>query len=701
MAPKPVKIPAALIEYFLLGKARGAPRRFTQDGGIVTDVWLAFAKDREKPRRVIVQPSERTYAAFLGHTLHRSIAEYRRTLTPPETRDPPSISPLENFVTLNLYFDELLRVVLPFTTWYNRKHLASLRQKAASSGSQLDTRLEKAILSKLGRKERLEAQAEIDKSDPFQRRVLEVASVAALIGVFKLADNHPEYITQLVGRRETDPALNESDGPLDESNRPLEEKVIGRWIDRYAEEIAVAAREELSMPSALPFQQTKASPLQARPVEDSQEPPELITRVFLDREATLADTLANCTVKADAAYRVFDVSCRDITWGIIDSGIATTHPAFLDHGFRDRRGQPVVPPPTRIRMTLDFTLIERIRNFDLIDAPDNSPERLTAIEAVVTELENLPGRKPKADFRKLATGFLADIARELDQRLLPSWTLIEPLIRLVDDDKDDGSALISDHGTHVAGILGADWRDPAHPDDPTLRGVCPDIGLYDLRVLRPDRSATEAAVVAALEFVQFKNARAGGTGPIIHGVNISMSIPHDVRNYACGATPVCVACDRLVNSGVVVVAAAGNQGWNEVSGQFGNFVFCSITDPGNAREVITVGSTHRLKPHLYGVSYFSSRGPTGDGRVKPDLVAPGEQVRGPVRGELDDELDGTSMAAPFVSGAAAMLIARNRELIGDPHRVKQILCDSATDLGREKYFQGCGLLDILRAMQSI
>jgi subtilisin family serine protease len=188
---------------------------------------------------------------------------------------------------------------------------------------------------------------------------------------------------------------------------------------------------------------------------------------------------------------------------------------------------------------------------------------------------------------------------------------------------------------------------------------------------------------------------------VIHGVNISLSIPHEVRNYACGATPVCVACDRLASTGVVVVAAAGNRGWNEVEEGFGNFVFSSITDPGNARDVITVGSTHRLKPHLFGVSYFSSRGPTGDGRLKPDLVAPGEQIRGPVRGDADEEMDGTSMAAPFVSGAAAMLIARNRELIGNPMRIKQILCDSATDLGRERYFQGHGLVDILRAMQSL
>jgi serine protease AprX len=232
--------------------------------------------------------------------------------------------------------------------------------------------------------------------------------------------------------------------------------------------------------------------------------------------------------------------------------------------------------------------------------------------------------------------------------------------------------------------------------------VCPDIYLYDLRVIHPkDRKSTEFAILAALEYVQFANRRTAGMKQLIHGVNISLSIPHEVRNYACGSTPICVACDNLVGAGVVVVAAAGNRGWIEQEIGFGNFVFCSITDPGNAQDVITVGATHRLKPHTYGVSFFSSRGPTGDGRCKPDLVAPGEKIKGPVLGNADDELDGTSMAAPFVSGAAAMLIARHGELFGNPRRVKQILCESATDLGREKYFQGHGLLDVLRALQSV
>jgi serine protease AprX len=59
------------------------------------------------------------------------------------------------------------------------------------------------------------------------------------------------------------------------------------------------------------------------------------------------------------------------------------------------------------------------------------------------------------------------------------------------------------------------------------------------------------------------------------------------------------------------------------------------------------------------------------------------------------------MAAPHVSGAAAMLQARYSELIGQPRRIKRILCESATDLGRERSFQGHGMLDVLRAFQKI
>jgi hypothetical protein len=232
--------------------------------------------------------------------------------------------------------------------------------------------------------------------------------------------------------------------------------------------------------------------------------------------------------------------------------------------------------------------------------------------------------------------------------------------------------------------------------------MCPDIRLYDFRVLSRTLEETEFAIVSALQFVRYLNERHGHI--TVHGANLSLSIPHDVRNFACGRTPICEECNRVAAGGVVVVAAAGNLGYQRFEtgdGLFEGYAALSITDPGNASEVITVGATHRYKPHMYGISFFSSRGPTGDGRLKPDLVAPGERIESCLPNREWAELDGTSMAAPHVSGAAAMLMARYDELIGNPQRIKQILCESATDLGRERTFQGHGMLDVLRAFQRI
>ena len=241
------------------------------------------------------------------------------------------------------------------------------------------------------------------------------------------------------------------------------------------------------------------------------------------------------------------------------------------------------------------------------------------------------------------------------------------------------------------------------PDEQNLLGIAAGLELYDLRVLDGEGRGDEFTLIAALQFVRHLNASKDTV--LVHGVNVSLSIRHDVANYACGRTPVCEECARLIGAGTVVVAAAGNEGYTRYESAEGGssegYRSISITDPGNAEGVITVGATHRFQPHAYGVSYFSSRGPTGDGRVKPDLVAPGEKITAPIPGGKIDAMDGTSMAAPHVSAAAALLMARHDELIGEPERIKRVLCESATDLGRERYFQGNGMLDVLRALQAV
>ncbi|HVG17633.1 MAG TPA: S8 family serine peptidase, partial [Blastocatellia bacterium] len=65
------------------------------------------------------------------------------------------------------------------------------------------------------------------------------------------------------------------------------------------------------------------------------------------------------------------------------------------------------------------------------------------------------------------------------------------------------------------------------------------------------------------------------------------------------------------------------------------------------------------------------------------------------------EDSGTSMAAPHVSGAIAAFLSVRREFIGQPEEVKKIFVSTATDLKRDLYFQGHGLVDLMRAIQSV
>ncbi|HEX8122492.1 MAG TPA: S8 family peptidase [Solirubrobacteraceae bacterium] len=406
----------------------------------------------------------------------------------------------------------------------------------------------------------------------------------------------------------------------------------------------------------------------------------LLFRVGGNRPARTALMRSTGAVKADAARKLFAPSCRELRWAIVDSGVDAQHPAFLR---RDAEGEALGEPfdvietkprrlGTRVVATFDFTKVR---------------------PALERHAEHQAGRTTREAHRRLREGLSVD------------WDAIADEIEITHEkDKYTAPTPENGHGTHVAGILGADWRATPAADTPPadLVGICPDIEIVDLRVFGEEGAGDEFEVLAALQFIRHLNSR--HPQPYIHGVNLSLSLDHKVQSYACGRTPICEEAERLVKSGVVAVAAAGNEGWvkqfdHEGAEDYG-YRSISITDPGNAEGVITVGATHRSAPHTYGVSFFSSRGPTGDGRVKPDLVAPGEKITSTTPGRSRMEMDGTSQAAPHVSGAAALLMARHDELIGDPVAIKELLCRTATDLGRERYFQGAGMLDVLRAMQA-
>ena len=286
---------------------------------------------------------------------------------------------------------------------------------------------------------------------------------------------------------------------------------------------------------------------------------------------------------------------------------------------------------------------------------------------------------------------------------------------------------VNGHGSHVAGIIAGKAPEKvsgAQPykaatfveeqDEPQLvdlhgvpSGIAPLATLVNVKVLDDDGTGSASAAILGLEYLRKLNQSSRSMK--VDGCNMSLGYPFDPRWYGCGHSPLCEEVQRAIDSGMVVVISCGNSGYGSVKLDTGEQVPVSIgqsiTDPANAEDAIAVGSVHKSKPHTYGVSYFSSKGPTGDGRRKPDVVAPGEKIIScsihTGKGYQYEERSGTSMAAPHVSGAIAAFLSVHPEFRGSPRKIKQIFKETATDLGRSRDFQGAGIIDLMRAIMSV
>ncbi len=409
--------------------------------------------------------------------------------------------------------------------------------------------------------------------------------------------------------------------------------------------------------------------------------PAAIFRVWEDTTVKALITKSIATVKADAAQIAYSALGKGIVWAVLDSGIDGTHPHFVRHQ------NLTLKRPLRHR---DFTNASVAQN-----ATDDDPGALvdafghgTHVAGIMAGVWSAPPKDPNAPAP------------------FPPDSKLQPV------------ALRTTRNE-----AGADERHLELP--PVIAGMAPQCSLVSMRVLDDKGSGKVSAIMDAFDEIQMLNDY--GRRIVVHGVNLSVGYPFDANWFACGQSPLCVEVDRLVRSGVVVVAAAGNSGYGYVNTAFTKVwamgLPMSINDPGNADLAITVGSTHRESPHVYGVSYFSSKGPTGDGRQKPDLVAPGERIvscasaqsRLPVTitkdggstmplpkdGYTYKEDSGTSMASPHVSGLIASFLSIRGEFIGRPDVVKEIFVANATDLKRDRTYQGAGLVDLIRAIQAV
>jgi len=232
-----------------------------------------------------------------------------------------------------------------------------------------------------------------------------------------------------------------------------------------------------------------------------------------------------------------------------------------------------------------------------------------------------------------------------------------------DDDPMDDQG----HGTHVAGIIGANG---------TLKGVAPNATFYAYKVC--NYSCPTDGIIAAIE----KAIDPDGNPETDDGV--------DIINMSLGGPggfddPLTIAVNEASESGVLFVISAGNEG----SG------LMTVGSPGNASAALTVAATDKNDQ----IASYSSRGPVmSEEFQKPEISAPGSNIYSLAIGQTYTSLSGTSMAAPHVAGAAALLKQRFPQLSGQELKAKLI---AATDaLGYDFAEAGSGRLNALKAVES-
>lgn len=226
------------------------------------------------------------------------------------------------------------------------------------------------------------------------------------------------------------------------------------------------------------------------------------------------------------------------------------------------------------------------------------------------------------------------------------------------------------HGTHVASIIAGSGE----ASGGVYRGVAPGAHLLNGRVLNAQGQGETSWVIDAMEW-------AASNGADI--INMSLGVRGE---YTDGTDPGAMAVNSISERyGTLVVIAAGNEG---------SYMPGTVTTPGTADRALTVGAVDDND----AIASFSSIGPRfGDGAVKPDVVAPGTDIIAARAAgtnppfPVDDYYtfdSGTSMAAPHVAGAAAIVKSARPTLSGDA--LKQVLMSSAQPAGNPVFSEGAG-----------
>lgn len=203
------------------------------------------------------------------------------------------------------------------------------------------------------------------------------------------------------------------------------------------------------------------------------------------------------------------------------------------------------------------------------------------------------------------------------------------------------------HGTSMAGILVADgW----------MKGIAPKVDLFVAKALSEDGSGVDSVVAEAIDWCVSKD---------VHIISLSLGGAPDIIPFDIGSDRGSdEATNDAIDQGIFVVAAAGNDGGDNDDGD--------VSNPCGERLVICVGGVTQSGDHWIGSSTGDNNGrllplpllaPRSDPHKKPELVAPAQQVAVVNYEGTWSMVDGTSAATVYVTGALALLLEENPQLV--------------------------------------
>lgn len=257
------------------------------------------------------------------------------------------------------------------------------------------------------------------------------------------------------------------------------------------------------------------------------------------------------------------------------------------------------------------------------------------------------------------------------------------------------------HGTHVAAIASGGGGTGGNAE---IKGVAPVASIYAAKVLDATGSGSGSQIIEGIQYC------ANQIGVHIISMSLSTASASDGRDAMslavnCASDPnYSASCNVTPVNPKIVVVAAGNSGSAPKT----------VGSPSAAEKAITVGAAANWSENGKGVylAAFSSRGPTLDGRIKPDITAPGVRISSAKAGDPIGYISysGTSMATPFTAGSIALMLEKNSMLMNaviPADAVRNLLISSAQDRGelnsnnssiRPDNEYGAGLLDVNRGV---